>query len=1031
MNTHLANLEVRNGIYYVHAKTQGDPKFLNKTTTIFDKGKLKCNLNEICDVEIDTNFDVHHLPLNITDEPDEGERLEPIDYQNVKDSGDEVECVKIDNLQVGKTNVRKRLTSIQLEKRKIASKLWHRRLAHASAPYVFKNSKATVGMEPVLSEDREGCCEVCAFAKFIRKSFIESREQGTRVGQIVHADIIGPISPVTFHTKKRYILIVIDGYSRYLQAFVMSSRTETSEMLDAAYREIQAKFPGVGQFDKLRCDKGGEFESNNVTEILRKYGAIQEFAETDVHEHNGTAERMIRTIEDRLRALLFESGFPTNMWGQLVDTASWIYNRTVHSGIDHYTPYEKYFGKPPKISNLRIIGSKCFVYIPKLPRGKKLEPRSKIQYLVGYTSTGYRTYDPVTQKTTEQCLIQIDETILFKDDFPTMAGRTDFHFPKREAELIRSPILEPHQPPAPSTSKGGGGNALPQKQGSVPQRSSIVTRSKSNKRNRKTDIIRLNKTRIENSTNKLDSEINYDNYGRYDKEKDIYSSDKTPKSYIEAMKDLNWQEAIQKEIDAWKRLNVFELVPKVNKTTIVPTKWLFTIKNDGSLKARVVAAGNLDTEKYSANEKRSPTPGQHTVRWFLAHAIRKGWPIQQIDIDSAFLNGKIDREKFIRIPSGFPGDPRTQVGRLNRPLYGLPIAPMCWHRTLNKVLLDDGFSQSPREHCVYVKSTQSITILMLVYVDDILIASNSQQGVTQTIDMLETHFRLKRLGFPQKFIGFQIEKLTEHSILLHQESAIDQILKDYTFNKDFYPNTPMREFKYHVINNEEEEYEKYPVRKIIGSFLYLANTTRLDIAYSVGYIARHQANPQPIHHKLISHLLSYLNCHRKIGLVYHRNSNRNSIIELYADADFAADRSRISTTGYIIRYHGSVIQWASRLQSSISESSAEAELRALTDGTREAVFLVRMQQELLGITEFPIHAYEDNKATYENCIANVSKGRLKHVETVYFKVKEYEERKIIELKLVGTCEQLADILTKPLEEKLYVPIRQEIMIDAN
>jgi len=81
------------------------------------------------------------------------------------------------------------------------------------------------------------------------------------------------------------------------------------------------------------CDKGGEFESAETLSILNKYGAVPEYAETDVHEHNGTSERGIQALENRIRSLLFESGFPVNMWGQIVETATWIYNRCNHSAI--------------------------------------------------------------------------------------------------------------------------------------------------------------------------------------------------------------------------------------------------------------------------------------------------------------------------------------------------------------------------------------------------------------------------------------------------------------------------------------------------------------------------------------------------------------------------------------------------------------------------------------------------------------------------------------------------------------------------
>ena len=221
----------------------------------------------------------------------------------------------------------------------------------------------------------------------------------------------------------------------------------------------------------------------------------------------------------------------------------------------------------------------------------------------------------------------------------------------------------------------------------------------------------------------------------------------------------------------------------------------------------------------------------------------------------------------------------------------------------------------------------------------------------------------------------------------------------------------MMEFKNHCIQ-PKEKYPVYPFRKLLGLLMYLASTTRLDISFSVGYLSRRQINPQPIDHKLMSHLLAYLANHKKMSLIYKRNKDSKNAIELFADADYATDKSRASTSGFLLRYHGSTIHWASRLQSSIAESSAEAELRSLTEGVRDALFLVRLQEDLLRQSDLPIIGYEDNQATYHQCVGNASASRLKHIETIFFKVNEYVQKGLIRLVLVGSLQQLADIILK-------------------
>ena len=145
-------------------------------------------------------------------------------------------------------------------------------------------------------------------------------------------------------------------------------------------------------------------------------------------------------MEIKLRVILFESRFPKHFWNELVPTAVWLYSRTTHSGIQFRTPYELYFEKQPNMEHVRIIGSRCYVYKPKIPRGRKWEPRADVKYLVGYTSTGYRVYDPTSKKFTDECIIVIDEESQYKHDYPSQSSVSQILFPEREQSNM-NPLL--------------------------------------------------------------------------------------------------------------------------------------------------------------------------------------------------------------------------------------------------------------------------------------------------------------------------------------------------------------------------------------------------------------------------------------------------------------------------------------------------------------------------------------------------------------------------------------------------------------
>ncbi len=179
--------------------------------------------------------------------------------------------------------------------------IWHRRLRHVSLPILrkilrqqeFPNIPTAVTFQH---------CEVCALSKLTEKTYDQTRRQGTRPGEIIYADIIGPITPQTFPNKHRFIL-TIDSFSRYAQVFPLMKKSQTKQYLKIVFNRIRSQFPTPGQIRILQTDQGTEFTNTSIKQLLIDYGITHELSEKFVSEHNGLKECFNRTIQERAREL--------------------------------------------------------------------------------------------------------------------------------------------------------------------------------------------------------------------------------------------------------------------------------------------------------------------------------------------------------------------------------------------------------------------------------------------------------------------------------------------------------------------------------------------------------------------------------------------------------------------------------------------------------------------------------------------------------------------------------------------------------
>ena len=482
-----------------------------------------------------------------------------------------------------------------------------------------------------------------------------------------------------------------------------------------------------------------------------------------------------------------------------------------------------------------------------------------------------------------------------------------------------------------------------------------------------------------------------------------------PKNYHDVLKHEakdEWLKAILDEHQSLIDCNVFEEVDDCNQK-VIDTKWVFAEKKDKDgvivrYKARLVAKGFKQEYGIDYYETFSPVCEKNTLRLMLTLAGMNGWLVHQLDVKTAFLNGDLNEEVFVKPP--LPLVNAGKLWKLKKSLYGLKQAPRCWNQCLNSILLSDGFKVSKIDSCLYWKED----VFVLVYVDDILIMSKDPKNINQVKLIIEKKVNIHDLGIVKRFLNINIEQKGD-MFMLDQSDYIMKLAK--RFNLDECKRT-LRPLSSGIGELEKVECDltcKRPIRALIGGLLYIANVSRPDIMASVSLLSRFLERPSELLWKSACQVLRYLVSTRfkKLQLGHFSNDQ----LQLYVDADFGSDAStRKSQSGIVIKLFGSTIVWASKKQSTVSMSSSEAEYVALSTGCSYLLGIMNLLEEIGINVKLPINVYEDNKTTI--CMVKNGGIKVKHIDVKYHFIKDLVNKNIINIKFVSSCDQVADVLTK-------------------
>lgn len=467
---------------------------------------------------------------------------------------------------------------------------------------------------------------------------------------------------------------------------------------------------------------------------------------------------------------------------------------------------------------------------------------------------------------------------------------------------------------------------------------------------------------------------------------------------------------MNQELQSLEVNKTWSLVDEPIDKNVIEVKWIYRVKSDGKYKARVVAKGFQ--QAYQENEEiYSPVARINTLKILFSTACHKGWKIEQMDVETAFVNGTIRTEVYIYPPDGYEVE-RNKVCLLNKSLYGLRESPRDWYECFHEFMTKTNFTRSRYDYCLYKSNAHGNPIYVILYVDDLLIFGTDKTDIEEMKQKLSKKFQMKDLGQVRNYLGIEVEYYpNKRKMFLSQEKYINSLAERYDVIQSKRFNTPMETNLKLVPADTIDEHVKY--RNLIGALLYISNGTRPDASYAVNYLSRFQNSYDNTHFKYALRVLKYLYSTRSMKLVY--DTNFNNIMEAYVDADWAADTTdRKSTTGIVIRIFGNTVLWKSQKQKIVSRASTHAEYYALAEAVSEILPIRGILSELNVELNTAVKIYEDNTGAISLSKNGKFSKNSKHIDVSYHFVYDYQKKGLINVEKISTEDQTADILTKSL-----------------
>ena len=942
-------------------------------------------------------------------------------------------------------------------------KEWHQILGHCNLRDILSLENVVDGMN--ITNKSKFDCGICIEGKMTQFRNREADLKANSILDLVHCDLAGPIEPVA-KEGFRYVLGFIDDCSGLIMAYFIKQKSDTFK----ATEKFLADCAPFGSVKCIRSDNGTEFTSSSFESLLVKHCIKHEKSAPYSPHQNGTIERAWRSIFEMSRCMIIECKLPKYLWTYAVMSTVYVRNRCFNSRLGK-TPFEVFTGRRPNVSSMYIFGTVCYAYIQDK---KKLDARSQKGIFVGYDkySPSFLVYFP------ECDTIKKVRCVKFTNKFDTCTDKSEMSLDvisnKDDMKIRYEPVDEyycdnsviaPESVHDDESNNDYFDNTVPSDdifndfaQSDI---SNVGNGNDQNKNDNVNDVSNQNdendvsinidemlnaSPHVDRYPNRKSRRPNYLNDFVVGDEVDddvdsfkdyCYTLSDVPKTYHEAVTSKNaslWQNAMEDEMSALRENETFQLVPLPEGRKPVGGRWVYSIKLDSigneKFKARYVAKGYSQLPGVDFHETFSPTARITSIRTLMQIAVNYDLVIHQLDVKIAFLNAPIDCELYVEQPEGFTvmnKNGEKLVGKLNKSLYGLKQSGRNWYSMLHSYLLKLNFVQSLADPCVYTRHSKNEITILIVWVDDIIVSSNSLSIVDDIKKCLSDKFKMKDLGEISCFLGIKFSR-DGNVIKMDQSRFVENILNKFEMQNCKPRLSPCEEGLNKVIDENSDLADSKLYRQIVGSLIYIMTATRPDLCFVVNKLSQYMSKPTVTHLTMAKHVLRYLK-----GTIDHcltfRKSDKLGLVG-FCDADWGSTADRLSITGYGFRLssNGPFLSWKSKKQQTVALSTCEAEYMSLSAAVQEAKFLLKLLKSMIGSDLFNhVVMYCDNQSAIALASNPIHHQRCKHIDIKYHFIRSEVQENVVKLEYIPSEHNIVDVFTKPATGVKFKKFKMDMM----